>query len=89
MTPDKGKQELLFDNDEMAMALSELTRERVNPKDLKFYDLIFSKDQKSFTFEYGRKAYEYSRITRRLKEVEKKEVKDKYYYSDTKYSPDK
>lgn len=89
VTPDKGKQELLFDNDEMAMALSELTRERVNPKDLKFYDLIFSKDQKSFTFEYGRKAYEYSRITRRLKEVEKKEVKDKYYYSDTKYSPDK
>ena len=66
-----------------------MTRERVNPKDLKFYDLIFSKDQKSFTFEYGRKAYEYSRITRRLKEVEKKEVKDKYYYSDTKYSPDK
>ena len=89
VTPDRGKQELLFDNDEMAMALSELTRERIDPKDLKFYDLMFAKNQKSFTFEYGRKAYEYNRITRKLKEVEKKQVKDKYYYSDKGYSPDK
>lgn len=89
VTPDKGKQELLFNNDEMAMALSELTRERIDPKDLKFYDLTFSKDQKSFIFEYGRKAYEYNRITRKLKEVEKKQVKDKYYSFDTGYSPDK
>ena len=58
VTPDRGKQELLFDNDEMAMALSELTRERIDPKDLKFYDLMFAKNQKSFTFEYGRKASE-------------------------------
>ena len=91
VTPDKGKQELLFDNDEMAMALSELTRERVDPRTLRFYDFKFSKDQNSFTFEHGNKAYEYSRITRKLKEVEKenKKTMDEYDYLYMNYSPDK
>ena len=91
VTPDKGKQELLFDNDEMAMALSELTREKVDPRTLRFYDFKFSKDQNSFTFEHGNKAYEYSRITRKLKEVEKenKKTMDEYDYLYMNYSPDK
>lgn len=88
--PDKGKQELLFDNDEMAMALSELTRERIDPKKLRLHDLRFSKDQKSFTFDYGRKAYEYNRNTRKLKEVEKKQAaEDNLFSLSMGYSPDK
>ena len=89
--PDKGKQELLFDNDEMAMALSELTRERIDPKDLNFYDFKFSKDQKSFTFDRRNKVYEYNRITRKLKEVKKedKKTQDENYYLYMNYSPDR
>ena len=71
VTPANGKRELLFDNDEMAMALTELTRETIDPKDFSFHEFKFSKDQKSFTFEHRSKTYEYNRINRKLKEIRK------------------
>ena len=75
VTPHNGKRELLFDNHEMAMALAEFTREAIDAANLSFQEFKFSKDQKTFTFEYKDKIYEYNRLTRKLKEL-KAESKD-------------
>ena len=69
VTPHNGKRELLFDNHEMAMALAEFTREAIDAANLSFQEFKFSKDQKTFTFEYKDKIYEYNRLTRKLKEL--------------------
>ena len=93
VTPANGKRELLFDNDEMAMALTELTRETIDPKDFSFHEFKFSKDQKSFTFEHRSKTYEYNRINRKLKEIRKtdddKRTEGEVIYSWMNFSPDK
>lgn len=91
VTPQKGKCELLFDADRMAMLLAEFTREPVNGAKLSIYDFKFSKDQYSFTFDYKSKKYEYNRLTHHLKEVIKTKDKDKsdVVYSWMNFSPDK
>ena len=93
VTPANGKRELLFDNDEMAMALTELTRETIDPKDFSFHEFKFSKDQKSFTFEHRSKTYEYNRINRKLKEIRKtdddKRTEGEVIYSWMNFSPDR
>lgn len=91
VTPQNGKRELLFDNDEMAMSLAELTREVVDGAKLSIDDFKFSKDQHSFTFGHKSQRYEYNRLTRKVKEVEKKkdEKSGEGKYSWMKYSPDK
>ena len=93
VTPANGKRELLFDNDEMAMALTELTRETIDPKDFSFHEFKFSKDQKSFTFEHRSKTYEYNRINRKLKEIRKtdddKRMEGEVIYSWMNFSPDR
>lgn len=92
VTPQKGKCELLFDADRMAMLLAEFTREAVNGAKLSINDFKFSKDQYSFTFDYKSKTYEYNRLTHHLKEVIKAKVKDKsegVVYSWMNLSPDK
>ena len=83
---------MLFDNEEMAMLLSGLTHEVVNPVRLDLSELKFAKDQKSFVFSYRSKKYDYNRITRKLKEVEEKKADDRDaepIYSWMNFSPDK
>ena len=65
VTPKEAKKELLFDNTEMAMQLTELTRDVVNPARIDLSGIEFSKDQKTFTFRYNSKKYEYNRLTRK------------------------
>ena len=92
VNPKEGKKELLFDNKEMAMLLSGLTHEVVNPVRLDLSELKFAKDQKSFVFSYRSKKYDYNRITRKLKEVEEKKVDDRDdepIYTWMNFSPDK
>lgn len=93
VNPSAATKELLFDNKEMAMMLSELTREVVNPMDLDLNELEFSKDQKSFTFTRHSHKYEYNRITRKLKEVKEEEKQEEWddepFYSWMNFSPDK
>lgn len=92
VNPRKARKELLFDNKEMAMQLSELTREVVNPHRIDLSGIVFSKDQKTFTFRYGSDTYEYNRITHKLKEVQEKEKEEKEedpIYSWMTFSPDK
>ena len=92
VNPKEGKKELLFDNEEMAMLLSGLTHEVVNPVRLDLSELKFAKDQKSFVFSYRSKKYDYNRITRKLKEVEEKKADDRDaepIYSWMNFSPDK
>lgn len=92
VNPRKARKELLFDNKEMAMQLSELTREVVNPHRIDLSSIVFSKDQKTFTFRYGSDTYEYNRITHKLKEVQEKEKEEKEedpIYSWMTFSPDK
>lgn len=92
VTPQKGKCELLFDADRMAMLLAELSREAVNGAKLSINDFKFSKDQYSLTFDYKSKTYEYNRLTHHLKEVVKAKDKDKsegVVYSWMNLSPDK
>lgn len=92
VTPQKGRCELLFDADRMAMLLAELTREAVNGAKLSINDFKFSKDQYSFTFDYKSKTYEYNRLTHHLEEVIKAKDKDKSdgaIYSWMNLSPDK
>ena len=77
VNPKEAKKELLFDNTEMAMQLTELTHDVVNSARIDLNGIEFSKDQKTFTFRYNSKKYEYSRLTRKLKEVqEEKEEKE-------------
>lgn len=90
--PKVAKKELLFDNTELAMQLTELTRTVVNPAKLDLFGLEFAKDQKTFVFRYSSKKYEYNRLTRKVSEVceEKKENEDKDpIYSWMNFSPDK
>lgn len=93
VTPQNGKRVLLFDNTQMAMLLTELTRETVDPVKLSFQDFKFAKDQQSFTFDYKSKKYDYNRLTRKLKEVKEEKKKDEDdstpSYSWMNYSPDK
>lgn len=92
VTPKNGKKTLLFDNTNMAMLLTEQTREVVDPVKLNFSDLKFSKDQQSFTFDYKSKKYEYNRLTSKLKEVKEEEKKNdgmEETYSWMNFSPDK
>lgn len=92
VNPKEGKKEFLFDNAEMAMLLSGLTREVVNPVRLDLSELEFAKDQKSFVFRYRSKKYDYNRITRKLKEVKdekEKESDSETLYSWMNFSPDK
>lgn len=91
VTPHNGKRELLFDNEKIAMALAELTKEVVDGSNLAIYNLEFTKDQTSFTFEYRNKTYSYNRLTCRVKEVEKKEdeKKEEDSWSWMNFSPDK
>lgn len=94
VTPHNGKRELLFDNHEMAMALAEFTREAIDAANLSFQEFKFSKDQKTFTFEYKDKIYEYNRLTRKLKELKaendiQKKEEEEPIYSWMNFSPDK
>lgn len=92
VTPANGKKMLLFDNDELAMKLTELTREMVNPKEFSFYELEFSKDQNTVIFTHRNKKYEYNRLTHNLtvaKEEEKDKLENEPRYSWMNFSPDK
>lgn len=91
VNPKAATKELLFDNDEMAVQLSRFTHDVVNPAKLELSDLQFSKDQKSFVFQYHSRKYDYNRVTRKLKEVgeEKKEDDSEPMYSWMNFSPDK
>lgn len=92
VTPQNGKRVLLFDNTQMAMLLTELTHETIDPVKLSFQDFKFAKDQQSFTFDYKSKKYDYNRLTRKLKEVkeeEKKKEDEEPTYSWMYFSPDK
>jgi dipeptidyl-peptidase-4 len=91
VNPKEAKKELLFDNTEMAMQLTELTHDVVNSARIDLNGIEFSKDQKTFTFRYNSKKYEYSRLTRKLKEVqeEKVEKEEGPIYSWMNFSPDK
>lgn len=92
VTPHNGKRELLFDNNKMAMALTEFTRETINASDMSFQEFKFSKDQKTFTFERKGRTYEYNRLTRHLKELPLKTDEQKeedVVYSWMNFSPDK
>ena len=91
VTPAKGQCELLFDNDEMAMLLAESTKGVIDGTKLAIYDLKFSKDQLTVTFNYGSKLYEYNRRTRKLTELKKPENKESVEpeYSYMNFSPDK
>ena len=91
VNPKEAKKELLFDNREMAMQLTELTHDVVNSARIDLNGIEFSKDQKTFTFRYNSKKYEYSRLTRKLKEVqeEKEEKEEGPIYSWMNFSPDK
>ena len=48
VTPANGKKVPLFDKDKLAMGLTELTHETINPNDFSFYELTFSIDQTTF-----------------------------------------
>lgn len=91
VTPATGKKELLFDNDKLAMGLTELTRETINPKEFSFYELEFSKDQRVVTLDFKDKKYEYDRVTHEVREaqVEKEEDNGGPIYSWMNFSPDK
>ena len=58
VNPKEAKKELLFDNREMAMQLTELTHDVVNSARIDLNGIEFSKDQKTFTFRYTSKKYE-------------------------------
>lgn len=88
--PARAHKEQLFDNDNMAAQLSELTRTAADPAKLSLNNLKFSKDQRSFTFEYRSGKYEYDRTTKHLKRLEKeKEKEGETLYSWMNFSPDK
>ena len=76
------------------MALAEFTREAIDAANLSFQEFKFSKDQKTFTFEYKDKIYEYNRLTRKLKELKaendiQKKEEEEPIYSWMNFSPDK
>ena len=91
--PREARKELLFDNNEMAAKLSELTREVVNATQLDLSDIKFSEDRRTFTFRYEGENYKYDRRTHGLKTVEEKkeeeEKEEEPIYSWMTHSPDK
>ena len=71
--PAAGKREPLFDKGKMAMQLSEFTKGVVDKNKLDISSVTFSKDQRSFVFDYKGKQYSYNRLTDKLTLFEKKE----------------
>lgn len=57
----------------MAMQLSEFTKGVVDKNKLDISSVTFSKDQRSFVFDYKGKQYSYNRLTDKLTLFEKKE----------------
>ena len=55
--PAAGKREPLFDKGKMAMQLSEFTKGVVDKNKLDISSVTFSKDQRSFVFDYKGKQY--------------------------------
>lgn len=91
VTPANGKKVPLFDKDKLAMGLTELTHETINPNDFSFYELTFSIDQKVVYFDYNGDYYEYNRLTHEVKKsIKVEEKKDEGpIYSWMNFSPDK
>lgn len=90
VVPKEARKELLFDNDEMAIQLSKLTHDVVNPKNIDIYDFEFSKDQKTCVFEFMHKKFKYNRISRKLVEIiEEEKERGALHYSWMNFSPDK
>ena len=90
--PAAGKREPLFDKSKMAMQLSEFTKGVVDKNKLDISSITFSKDQRSFEFDYKGKQYSYNRLTGKLTIVEKKEEKKESSdpsYTWMNFSPDK
>ena len=90
--PAAGKREPLFDKGKMAMQLSEFTKGVVDKNKLDISSVTFSKDQRSFVFDYKSKQYSYNRLTDKLTLVEKKEEKKESLeptYTWMNFSPDK
>ena len=90
--PAAGKREPLFDKSKMAMQLSEFTKGVVDKNKLDISSIAFSKDQRSFEFDYKGKQYSYNRLTGKLTIVEKKEEKKESSdpsYTWMNFSPDK
>ena len=88
--PAKGEKRLLFENADIAQGVSQITRKAYNEKDLRIFDMAFSKDLTKMTFSMDGH-YEFDFKTKKVRAVEKdrSEEDDEVIYSWMTFSPDR
>ncbi|OKZ44113.1 MAG: S9 family peptidase [Bacteroidales bacterium 43_8] len=88
--PAKGEKRLLFENADIAQGVSQITRQAYNEKDLRIFDMAFSKDLTKMTFSMDGH-YEFDFKTKKVRAVEKdrSEEDDEVIYSWMTFSPDR
>ena len=88
--PAKGEKRLLFENADIAQGVSQIPRQAYNEKDLRIFDMAFSKDLTKMTFSMDGH-YEFDFKTKKVRAVEKdrSEEDDEVIYSWMTFSPDR